>query len=124
METFTVIDADGYPVARHLTAAAAAHLILTDDGRGYEIRPMFYGDEEDYNDCAGIVSVLGADCDGGYELWTRQQVANRPWSKTVLFSFADTLADAEAEIFAAVIRANWSRHPQAMTDAEYDAISL
>lgn len=123
METFTVIDTDGNQLARHLTAAAAAHLILTDDGRDYEIRPMFYGDEKDYTEIMPAQSLLVADCDGGYELWDRQQVANRPWEKTSIFSFADSLEEAEAEIFAAVISANWSRHPQAMTDAEFDAIS-
>jgi hypothetical protein len=100
-QKFTVVDIDGEPVARHLTAAEAAHIILTDDGREYEIR-------ED---------------DGGYELWSRQQVANRPWEATVIFTVADTLAEAEAEIFAAVIRASWPRHPEAMTDEQFDAIA-
>jgi len=102
METFTVIDTDGNQLGRNLTLAEAAHLILTDDGREYEIRYRRWP---------------------GYELWSRQQVANSPWAKTVVSSSADTLGEAEAEIFASVISANWSRHPQAMTDAEYDAIS-
>ena len=102
MLKFTVVDTDGEPIARHLTAAEAAHIILTDDGRDYEIRPM-HG--------------------GGHELWDRQQVANRPWAKTVVFSLADTLAEAEAEIFAAVIRASWPRHPEAMTDLQFDEIA-
>jgi len=101
MLEFTVVDTDGEPIARHLTAAEAAHIILTDDGREYEIR-------ED---------------DGGYELWSRQQVANRPWEATVIFTVADTLEEAEAEIFAAVIRASWPRHPEAMTDAQFDEIA-
>ena len=99
---FTVINTtDGEPIARHLTAVEAAHIILTDDGRGYEIC------RED---------------DGGYVLWTRHQVANRPWKKTVLYSVAMTLAEAEAEIFAAVTSAGWPRHPEAMTDAQFDEI--
>jgi len=101
MQKFTVVDIDGEPIARHLTVAEAAHIILTDDGRDYEIRRYELG-------CV---------------LWTRQQVANRPWTKTVVFSLADTLAEAEAEIFADVISANWPRHPEAMTDAEFDAIA-
>ena len=102
MQTYTVIDTDGEAIARHLTAAEAAHIILVDDGRDYEIRPTN---------------------DGGFLLWSRQQVANRPWAKTIVYSFADTLEEAEAEIFAAVIRAHWPRHPTAMTDADFDAIA-
>jgi hypothetical protein len=101
MQKYTVVDIDGEPIARHLTAAEAAHIILTDDGRDYEIR----------RDELGCV------------LWTRQQVANRPWAKTVVFSLADTLAEAEAEIFDAVISADWARHPEAMTDLQFDAIA-
>jgi hypothetical protein len=101
MQTYTVLDTDGKLIARHLTPAEAAHIILTDDGREYEVR----------------------ENDGIFLLWSRQQVANRPWAKTIVFSLADTIAEAEAEIFASVISANWSRHPQAMTDAEFDAIS-
>ena len=102
MLKYTVIDADGEAIARHLTAAAAAHIILTDDSRDYEIRLTE---------------------DGEFALWSRHQVANRPWEKTVIFSFADTLAEAEAEIFADVILASWPRHPEAITDAEFDAIA-
>ena len=100
-QKFTVVDTDGEPIARNLTAAEAAHIILTDDGREYEIR-------ED---------------DGGYELWSRQQVANRPWEATVIFTVADTLEEAEAEIFAAVTSAHWPRHPEAMTDEQFDEIA-
>ena len=102
MLKFTVVDIDGEPIARHMTAAEAAHIILSDDGREYEIRPTD---------------------DGGFVLWTRQQVANRPWTKTVVFSYADTLAAAEAEIFAAVISAAWARHHEAMTDLQFDEIA-
>jgi len=101
MQTYTVIDTDGEPIARNLTAAEAAHIILTDDGREYQIRLI----------------------DGDFALLTRHQVANLPWGKTVLFSIAMTLAEAETEIFAAVISADWPRHPEAMTDAEFDAIA-
>ena len=100
-QKFTVVDTDGEAIARHLTAAEAAHIILTDDGREYQIRLI----------------------DGDFALLTRHQVANRPWEKTVLFSVAMTLAEAEAEIFAAVIRADWPRHPEAMTDEQFDEIA-
>jgi len=100
-QKFTVVDIDGEPIARHLTAAEAAHIILTDDGREYQIRLI----------------------DGDFALLTRHQVANLPWGKTVLFSIAMTLAEAEAEIFAAVINAHWPRHPEAMTDLQFDAIA-
>ena len=102
MLKFTVVDIDGEPIARHLTAAEAAHIILTDDGSDYEIRPTK---------------------DGGFLLWTRQQVANKPWTKTNVFSFADTLAEAGDEIFADVISTHWPRHPEAMTDEQFDAIA-
>ena len=102
MLKFTVINTDGEPIARHLTAAEAAHIILTDDGREYEIRPTD---------------------DGGFVLWSRQQVANRPWEETVIFTVADTLEEAETEIFAAVISASWPRHPEAMTDEQFDEIA-
>ena len=101
MLKFTVLNTHGEPIARHLTAAAAAHLILTDDGRDYEIRR----DEQ------------------GCVLWTRQQVANRPWAETAIYSSARTTAAAELEIFWAVTRANLPRHPTAMSDADFDAIA-
>jgi hypothetical protein len=99
-QKFIVVD--GEAIARNLTAAEVAHIILTDDGHEYEIRPTN---------------------DGGFQLWTRQQVANKPWTKTLVFSFADTLAEAEAEIFWEVTRAHWPHLPTAMTDAEFDALA-
>lgn len=103
MTTYTVLDADGYPIDRHLTAAEAAHIILTDDGREYEIRPF-------PND----------NLETEWELWSRQPVANRGWEPTVVFSILQDQAEAEAEIFAKVIDARWPRHPEAMTDEAYD----
>jgi hypothetical protein len=101
MLKFTVLATNGEPIARHLTAAEAAHIILTDDGRDYEIR-------------------RDGQC---FVLWSRRKVANRPWAQTVLFSYAPTFASAEADIFAAVISADWARHPQAMTDLQFDEIA-
>lgn len=100
MSTFTVInDNSGEVIATGLTAAEAAAEVLTDDGREFDIRAA-----EDGN---------------GFELWTRQQVANKGWTKTVVYSVKDDRAAAEAEIFAKVIAADWPRHPTVMTDAQY-----
>jgi hypothetical protein len=101
---FTVIDHNGEALGRHLTEADAAHIILTHDGADYEIR------EDGWR---------GSKI---FELWTRKQVANKPWTKTVVFSLADTRAEAEAEIFANVCYARWPHCPEAMSDATYDAI--
>lgn len=98
----TVIDHNGEALGRHLTEADAAHIILTHDGADYEIR------EDGWR---------GSKI---FELWTRKQVANKPWTKTVVFSLADTRAEAEAEIFAEVCAACWPRHPEAISDAQYD----
>lgn len=98
--TYTVLH-DSAVLGRHLTAAEAAAEILTHDGREYDIRP---------------------EQDGGFTLWSRQEVANRGWTRTVIYSAADTMAEAEAEIFGRVIAAGWDRHPDAMTDADYDAM--
>ncbi|MGC8534907.1 MAG: hypothetical protein ACP5QR_05165 [Rhizomicrobium sp.] len=56
----------------------------------------------------------------GYVLIVRQQVANRPWSRTVVMSYAENLEQAEAKIMREVIRADWPRHPYAITDVSYD----
>lgn len=106
---YTVIDYNCEAIDRHLTAAAAAHTILTADGRQYEIRE---GDDGD-----GITADHRF-----YELWTRQEISGERWGKTVVLAFARTAAEAEAEIFQAVIDAHWPRHPEAMTDADYDAM--
>ena len=99
MTTYTVIDTNGEAIATGLTAADAAAEVLTDDGRQFDIRAA-----EDGN---------------GFELWTRQQVANKGWTQTVVYSVEDDRAAAEAEIFANVIAADWPRHPTVMTDQQY-----
>lgn len=101
---FTVIDHNGEALGQHLAEEEAAHIILTHDGADYEIR------EDDWR---------GTKI---FELWTRKQVANKPWTKTVVFSMADTRPEAEAEIFADVCAARWPRHLEAISDATYDAI--
>ena len=100
---FTVVDrATGEPLARHPTAKAAAHIILTHDGEQYDIRETKYRGEPFFT------------------LWTRKQIANRPWTATGVMSAAETLEQAEAEIWRRVIDARWERHPEALTDEEYE----
>ena len=97
--TYTVIDpASGEPLGRHLTVAEAAATILTDDGHEFEIRAS----------------------DTGHDLWCRQQVTNKGWTRTVVFSLSDDRAEAEAEIFGKVIKSRWPLHPAAISDDDYD----
>lgn len=95
--TYTVIDTNGDVIATGLTAAEAAAEVLTDDGREFDIRAA----------------------EDGYELWTRQQVANKGWTQTVVYSVKEDRTAAEAEIYAKVIAADWPRHPTVMTDQQY-----
>ena len=99
MNTYTVISRNsGEPIDRHLTAAEAAQVILTDDGRDYDLRQDEFG----------------------WTLWSRQQVANIGWTATVATSIHDDRDLAEADVFHQVICAHWARHPEAITDAAYD----
>lgn len=79
---YTVVDMSGELIARDLTAERAAHRILTEDSQEYDIRPDFSGDY--------------------WTIWTRQQVANKPWTAT-LFGAYGTEAEARADIFARVV---------------------
>lgn len=98
--TYTVIDnVSGEAIATGLSAADAASEVLTSDGREFEIRL--------------------ADDGNGFELWTRQQVANRGWTCTALYSIEADRSAAEADIFAQVIAANWPGRPSVLTDAQY-----
>lgn len=100
MTAFTVIDsASGEVIGTGLTAADAAAEVLTSDSQEFDIRAA-----EDGN---------------GFELWTRQQVANKGWTRTVVYSIEAARDAAEAEIFAKVIAADWPRHPTVLTDAQY-----
>lgn len=100
----TVIDQSGTVLGRHLTTKEAAHIILTDDSAEYEIREATWRGSRIF------------------ELWTRKQVANEPWSKTIVTSFSDSRDEAESEIFLEVCEANWRGFPEAIPDAEYDAM--
>lgn len=97
---YTVIDRNsGEKIDGGLTVAEAAHIVLTDDSQEYDIRPSEDGD--------------------GFDLWSRQQVANKGWTKTVIWSISADHDEAEAEIFAKVIAADWPRHPEVLTDEQY-----
>ena len=100
MTTYTVIDrASGDAIATGLSAADAASEVLTSDGQEYDIRPATDGN--------------------GFELWTRKQVASKGWTRTVVYSIENDRDAAEADIFAKVIVADWPRHPEVLTDAQY-----
>lgn len=84
MKTFyTVARQDGEYPEHGLTLEEAAHRILTDDGCEYEIRPRADGD--------------------GFDLWSRQQVANIKWRRTGWFSLADDGSAAWLELAARVV---------------------
>jgi hypothetical protein len=99
---YTVIDShSGEAVATGLTVADAAAHVLTADSQEYDIRPFANG--------------------GGFQLWTRKQVANKGWSTSLsIFSVESDRDKAEAEIFKLVvgIDANWSGY-EVMTDEQY-----
>lgn len=100
--TYTVIDHNG-EAESGLTLIEAAREIIQHDGVDYELRP----------------STLGE----GFDLWTRQQVANRPWTRSDMFSL-NTDEDA-AEIDILTRFANDSRRHgrfQIMSDEEYAAM--
>lgn len=80
---YAVVDQSGDLIARDLTTEQAAHEILTVDSQEYEIRP----------DSAGEY----------WTLWGRQQVANKPWTATLMGTYG-TEAEARAEIFAHVVK--------------------
>jgi hypothetical protein len=85
--TYAVIDRHGEVRGTDLTLKEAAEIILTDDGQDWEIRRAHYApSDQDF-----------------WRLWMRQQVANKPWTQTRVSSFADSLDEAETEIFAVVI---------------------
>jgi hypothetical protein len=101
--TYAVITQNGDLVGAELTQTEAAQAILNHDGQDYEIR----------NDSDAL----------GFTLWSRQQVANRPWHATVIYSGESDKAKAEAEIFAKVIAANWDGQPFATTMQAYEEMN-
>lgn len=75
MTTYTFVNGDR--AITGLTMIEAAHELLSTDSAEYDIRP---------------------DSRGGYRLWTRKQVANKPWTQTIIFSLEDNETSAEKEI--------------------------
>lgn len=102
MTSYTIIDGEGEVLDRGASLSEAADAIMTSDSREWDIRQ---------------------DKDGGFTAWSRQQVANRPWAITSIYSFAATREEAEREIFEKIVTSErWSGHCEAMTDAAYDAM--
>ena len=99
MTTYTIIH--GTEIETGLSLEEAAQTLLQHDGADYEIRRAADGT--------------------GFELWHRKQVANKPWTKTVIYSTSDDEAAAEAEIFEEVIMCgHWDTdNLQSMTDETY-----
>lgn len=99
MTTYTILSGEGEMIETGLSLRDAAHEVLTSDSREYEVRE---------------------DKDGGFTLWSRQQVANRPWAATRFFSIKTDRAEAEAEIFAEVVSSErFAGHCEAITDEQY-----
>jgi hypothetical protein len=97
--TYTILTGEGEMIETGLSLRDAAAEVLTSDSREFEVR---------------------ADKDGGFTLWTRQQVANRPWTATRFFSIKSDREAAEQEIFEAVVTSErFSGHNEAITDEQY-----
>ncbi len=79
--TYAVIDRHGETKGTDLSARDAAEIVLYDDGQDYEIRS----------------DALRS------ELWTRQEVANRPWQRTTVTSYDADERRAADDIFAQVL---------------------
>lgn len=100
---YTILNAgNGNEPIRGLSLADAAQELLLSDGHDYEIR---------------------AEPDGGFTLWLTQFSRNstlggKPMVRSRFFSTADTMADAEKELFGKVVRAEW-RGYKAVADEDY-----
>ena len=80
--TYAVIDRHGETKGTDLSARDAAEIVLYDDGQDYEIRS----------------DALRS------ELWTRQEVANRPWQRTTVTSYDADERRAADDIFTQVLK--------------------
>ena len=99
MTTYTILSGEGEMIETGLSLRDAAAEVLTSDSREFEVRE---------------------DKDGGFTLWARQQVANRPWTATKFFSIKTDREAAELEIFEAVVTSErFSGHSEAITDDQY-----
>lgn len=112
--TYTVYSpASGTEYGRGLSAVEAAHIVLGHDGHDYELRS-----DDEYPGCYQLfVSRLSRNASGGNFGLTEA------WSgRKLIRAYADNEAAAWEKIAAQVIAAGWERLPQAMPDAEYDAM--
>lgn len=109
MTTYTIDENGEYTSG--LTAVEAADMLLRNDSADYEIRA---GEA-----CGGTLTGLRF-----YELWTRKQVANKTWTKTVIFAIAATEEAAEAEIADKVIGSgDWETdYLECRTDEDHAAM--
>lgn len=101
--TYTVFDTDGNVIARHLSAEAAAVLVLTHGGRRFDIRT----DENA----------------GGFSLWLPQETSlpGAGLVKSKIASSASEGTQARAEIFSKVISDRGNVFgPTVIDDATYD----
>lgn len=101
--TYVVIDNNGYVIDENLTARQAMDIILTDDSHRYDIRQE--------GDTFWLYTSEFSSAAAG--------LGNRPLTKSVICSLADTLEGATDEIALRVIKAQWQRKPEAMTTQEY-----
>ena len=107
MTTYTI--RDGETVARNLTTEEAAAWLLNDDGADYEVRA---GEE-----CTGVLKG-----ERFWELWTRKQVANKTWGRTVIHAIAPDEETGTTKIMEQVIGAgHWEKDElSCFTDQRYD----
>lgn len=112
MTLYTVYDRNDWTniVARGVTAAVAAEIILTDDGRAYDIRRV---DDE----WQLYVSQGSRNTMGGLVRFVRALDRGRP-----IVSVKQSLAEATEEIGCAVVFAARDRGPEATTDEAYDRL--
>lgn len=97
---FTLINHHG-DAETGLTLLEAARAIIQHDGVDYELRAAREG----------------------FDLWTRQQVANRPWTRTDMFSLEQDEDAAEIDILTR-FAADSRRHGgfSLMSDASFEAM--
>ena len=99
MTTYTIINS--VEAQSGLSLEDAARELLLEDGAEYDIRE----------------AVDGA----GFELWHRKPNANKPWTKTVIYSIEDDRDAAETDIFKKVIDSGYWEGDDlsCMTDERY-----
>jgi len=100
MTTYTITDHDGCEIASGLTVEQAADEIMNSDGRQW---------------------CLEKDAKfAGWTAWSRQEVANRPWGKTVFYSANADEASALADISEQIVDSEPMRgHYKAFTDEQF-----